>query len=178
MRNIVNINIAKSIELGKLTFSENGTDKFAKLISYFTLIFAIYICYSTYYFESQANKELIIYLIVVPIAFLLYSIYRLAIEKKLLEVKTNFNAETNRKILLEFAKKNDYQISKDSNECLILNKDGYIVSRIISLVIIIQDNKLYLTILKDGFKFNAPTLYSHISTKNELEKYFADFACL
>lgn len=178
MRKIVNINITKSIKLGKLSFSEDGTDKFAKLISYFTLILAIYICCSTYYFEIQSNKELIIYLIVVLIVFLLYCIYRLAIEKTILEVKTNFNIETNRKMLLDFARKNDYQVSKDSNECLILNKDGYIFSKIISLVIIIQDNKLYLTILKDGFKFNVPTLFSHISTKNELEKYFADFTYL
>ncbi len=173
MRRIVKINVSNSIKSLKLIFLE---DRFEKLDVFFTQIVflgGIYMCSSVYFIDKQSNEEYIKYFLPFVILFLLYCIYRKAIEKKLTEINTIFDTKTNREILLNFFKDKDYEVSRDSKECLILNQGGYLLSQTISTVILISDNKIYFTILKQGFRMDPPVLYSHITLKKELENYFA-----
>ena len=183
MRRIVKIEIDKSIKSRTLIFSEDWYEKANQIAAYFVFALGIYICGSVYFEKMTANDEFIKYISPIGIVFFIYCIYRKVVEKKLTIINTSFNTETSHKFLLKFAQSKSYEISRESKQCLIFNDNGYILSQTISMVLLICDNKIYFTILKQGFRMDPPVLFSHISLKKELENYFANIpiesnACL
>lgn len=177
MRRIAKLNIDQSVSRQKLVFEEEWLDKFDRIVVY--LFFSGLIIYPTILITSldirTNNDKFIAFAILpLPILFGLYVIYRKATEKQLFQIKTPFNRQKNKQILLDFADKQQYEIYKKSNEYLIFNEsfDDFNSSYKKSMVFIIKDNMVYYTILKDQFKLNLPTLTSHLFLKNDLKKLF------
>jgi hypothetical protein len=174
MRRIVKINISKSIKDEKLIFFESWPEKLDLLFTYAFFIFGVYILASIYFTKKQPLDTFLKYLIPLIILFIIYCIYRKIAENKLIEIKTNFDKKTNVKILLDFAKNKKYEVFRESKECLIFNENGYILSNTTSIVFLICENKIYFTILKQGFRIDPPVLFSHFTVKKELKKYFEE----
>jgi hypothetical protein len=172
MRRILKINVSKSIKDRRLIFSESRYEKLDQFFTYITFLFGIYILVSIYFVEKQPLNEFLKYSIPLIILFLIYCIYRKIIEKKLIEINTDFDKETNTIILLNFAKNKNYEVFRESKEILIFNESGYLLSKTISSIFLVCDNKIYFTILKQGFRMDPPTLFSHITIKKELKNYF------
>lgn len=104
----------------------------------------------------------------------LYVIYRKATEKFFYKLTTPFDRQKNKQVLLSYADKQQFEIYRKSNDCIILNESlgDFNPSYKKSMVFILKDNEVLFTILKDQYKLNLPTLTSHLFLKHDLKKLF------
>lgn len=177
MRRITKIDIDESIAQNKLIFQEEWLDKFDRFVVY--IFFGGLIIYPALtIFETDFNNpnDKFISLTLLPLCILfgLYVVYRKVTEKLLFTLTTPFDRQTNRKILLNFADKQQLEVYRKSNDCLILNESLGDFNRSYkkSMVFILKDNQILFTILKDQYKLNVPTLTSHLFLKRDLKKIF------
>lgn len=177
MRRIVKINIEESVSQNKLIFQEEWLDKFDRFVVY--VFFSGFIIYPALtIFEADFNNpnDKFISLTILPLCILfgLYVVYRKATEKLLFTLTTPFDRQKNKQILLNYADKQQLEVYRKSNDCLILNESlgDFNPSHKKSMVFILKDNQVFFTILKDQFKLNLPTLTSHLYLKHDLKKLF------
>ena len=177
MRRIIKINIDESVSRHELIFEEEWLDKFDRLVVY--IFFSGLIIYPALtMFEADFNnpndKFISLTILSLCMLFGLYVVYRKATEKLLFALTTPFDRQKNRKILLDFADKQQLEVYRKSNDCLILNESigDFNPSYKKSMIFILKDNLVLFTILKDQYKLNVPTLTSHIFLKYDLKKIF------
>ena len=177
MRRITKIDIDGSVLRHKLIFQEEWLDKFDRFVVY--IFFSGLVIYPTLtIFEADFNNpnDKFISLTILPLCMLfgLYVIYRKATEKHLFTVTTPFDRQKNKQILLSYADKQQLEIYRKSNDCVILNESigDFNPSYKKSMVFILKDNQVLFTILKDQYKLNLPTLTSHLFLRHDLKKLF------
>lgn len=175
MRSIRNIQINKSIEKGELVYDESGWDKFDTYTNYVASIALILLALAGLYrLDQQKGNDLAFTILFVVVALLLgsYHFYRQWAEKKLIKIDSKFRAEEIKGKLLDYALKEGYEIDTQESYCLILNELTYLFNDLYkqSSIILIQDNAIYFTIIRNALKFK-PTIYtSHLFLKRDLRK--------
>ena len=177
MRHITKIDIDKSVSRHKLIFQEEWLDKFDRFIIYiFFSGFIISPVLTIFEMDFNNPNDKFISLTVLPLSFLfgLYVVYRKATEKLLFTLTTPYDRQINKQILLNFADKQQLEVYRKSNDCIILNESisDFNPSYKKSMVFILKDNHVFFTILKDQYKLNVPTLTSHLFLKHDLKKLF------
>ena len=177
MRRISKIDIDESVLRHKLIFQEEWLDKFDRYVVY--ILFSGLIIYPALtIFEADFNNpnDKFISLTILPLSILfgLYVVYRKATEKLLFTLTTPFDRQKNKQILLTYADKQQLDVYRKSNDCLILNQSlgDFNPSYKKSMIFILKDNQVLFTILKDQYKLNLPTLTSHLFLKHDLKKLF------
>lgn len=177
MRHITKIDIDESVSRNKLIFQEEWLDKFDRFVVY--IFFSGFIIYPALtIFEADFNNpnDKFISLTILPLCILfgLYVVYRKATEKLLSTLPTPYDRKKNKQILLTYADKQQLEVYRKSNDCLILNESlgDFNTSYKKSMVFILKDNQVLFTILKDQYKLNVPTLTSHLFLKHDLKKLF------
>ena len=175
MRRIAKINIDQSVSLQKLVFEEEWLDKFDRIVIYlFFSGLVVYPILSIMGADFNNNNDKLFSLVIFPLVILfgLYVIYRKATEKILFKINTPFDWQKNRLILLEYAVKQQFEIYRKSNNCLIFNESisDFNPRYKKSMIFIVKDNVIFFTILKEQFKLNLPTLTSHLYLKSDLKK--------
>jgi hypothetical protein len=174
MRQISNINIDLSIKKGKLTFEEDWSDKFNRFAVYVFFSAFIYLPATLFIKETAANlsdRRFLYTMGILSILFGLYVIFRNATEKDLIKIETNLLRTNMRHLLLDFAENQQYEIYRKSDNCLIFNEANlYNSSYKKTMIFLLQDNKVFFTVLRDNFKLNIPTLTTHLFLKRGISK--------
>jgi hypothetical protein len=171
MREITKIDVSRSFTLKRLVFSEKLIDKIDRILIY--IVFGTLIILPSFMIlkaDFNLPNQKLISLTIFPLTIFLslYIVYRTATEKILIELTTQFNEEKNKRILKMFADKNKLIVSRDSEECVILNTKFYRIS----MVFLIRDNVVLFTAMTNGFRINFPTLIYHLLLKQRLEKEY------
>lgn len=174
MRALKNLNIEKSIELGKLVYTESWYDRLDAIFVYiffcwgFILPFLIY--FDPYRNNLKTGSEYSF--LFIASFFCAYAIYRKAIEKRLIKIEGKYDAEKHKLIIDEYCKKLGLEKDRSSKNIIIYNKEmpyqfntNYETSRIFLL----KDQNIYFTMLKSN-RLNSPVLFSQIFLKFEIKK--------
>ncbi len=177
MRSLKNLDIGNSIQAEKLIFKENGVDKFDRFTNYL-IFFALIISSILSLKEIDSdftNNKIEYFIFSTVIAFSLYGFYCKFSEKYLKEIKFNIHREDAKQRILEYGKRYNYRISKISNELIFLNELTDISNYGFgnyekTIFIFFKDNCILYTIIKEGFRLNAPVLFSQYIIKRDLKK--------
>lgn len=166
------IKVDESKKFKKLIFAGNRSTSLDDLFTYTAFLFGLYLFGSIYFVEKLSVNDFLSYLLPLPISFLCYAFYRKIIEKKLLLINTKFSKKTNRKILVDFAKCKSYNVLNEGKGYLIWEERGAVFSHTILTYVIIDEEQIYFTRLKKGYRIDPPVLFSHLKLKSELQWYF------
>ena len=123
MRNVKNLDIEKSIQNKKLVFEENWFDKLDTITNYlifFAFIFFSILCLKE--IKSSPNNFLEYFILIFVIIFSLYVLFCKLSEKYLKRIKFSIHKEDAKQRILDYAKKNNYRISKIANNLIFLNQ--------------------------------------------------------
>ena len=175
MRELKQLNPSESISKRRLIFDEGWNDKFNRLTVYVVFSPLIFLPIATLFKEKfvSTNDIFILYFVFpVSIAFGLYIFYRNATEKRLAKIETDLDRQAIRKLIIEYADKNQFEIYLKSNDCIIINESLESLSSAYkkSRIFFVQDNVVLFTIIRDNFKINIPTLFTHLFLKYDLTK--------
>ncbi|MDP4269491.1 MAG: hypothetical protein Q8909_05135 [Bacteroidota bacterium] len=178
MRNISNINIGESVRRRKLILNEPKCDNSESIMVYITFgtfIFFAFIGLVHFNFTNTDESNLIVILPIGILIFSVYIIYRKATENHLLKIKTPYNDVSIKQLLLEYSNNGSYEIYLNTNDCLILNETDIITDITNSpyrttIIILIEDNAVYFTVVKDQIKLNIPVLFTHYIILHDLKK--------
>lgn len=175
MRNLKNLNIKKSIESGKLVYSEDWLDKFGTYVFYLFccsgFIFPFLIYFDPYRNYSKTGFEY--YLLFIFSVFFIYSFYRKAFEKHLTIIESKYDIEKNRLLINEYCEKKSFEKYRNSKNIIIYNKLNYLAINPrfqTSRIFILDKNDIYLTMIKENQKLNIPVLFSQISLKRDIKR--------
>jgi hypothetical protein len=173
MREIKKLNPEESISKRRLVFDESWLDKFNRLTVYLVFSPLIFLPVIMFFNEKNTNpNDTFILHYVFPISILigLYIFYRNATEKLLSKINTDLARQEARRLLLEYAEKEGFEIYRKSSDCLIFNEtysdfsSDYKKTRIF----FIQDNIVLFVVIRDSFKLNIPTLFTHLFLKRDI----------
>ena len=180
MRNIAKINIEESILRGKLTFDKRLSERLDQVIIYYlcaVMISTPLLALRDADFDNR--NDLFLYLTLFPFLALIgaYIIYRKATEMSLVKIESPYKRQIKRQMLLDYAEERAYQVYRKSNDCLILNQpadafESLNTSHMKSLVLIVDDNAVYFTIIRDLYNVNLPVLITHHLVRRDLKKLF------
>jgi hypothetical protein len=91
----------------------------------------------------------------------------------LTEIESQFDTEKTKEIINEYCQKMGFEKYSNSKNITIYNSvntlslnSNYKISRIFLL----DNKKVYLTMIKENYKMNIPVLFSQIILKKEIEK--------
>jgi len=177
VRQLKNIDTELSIREQKLIFEESWTDVFGRYTLYFLFGVMIYYPVVTLYYNdlSNANDRFMAFAIF-PIVILLaaYVIYCKATEKNLRMMTTALSQEENRAVLLSFARNQGLQVYCNTKSLLILNQsfDSFNPSYKQTTVVVMQDNQIGFTIIRDQMKLDLPVLTSRFFLAKDLRRLF------
>lgn len=184
MANFSYIDTEKSIAAGRLSLNLSRHDKVLELtdtIVWSTICIAImfYPTLAYFYININSTNDRIVAFVLFPfiILFGLYGFYRKITEKKLISIDTSLPRHRNKQYLLEFLKFNGYEVSSESKDVMIVNFQESLSFNNLwtkTITFIIDDRKIYFTVVKNYLKINPPVFFSHWSLKAELNKYFKD----
>lgn len=184
MANLTYIDTEKSIAAGRLSFNRNGLDKVEQItdtIVWSTLCIAIIFYPTLAYFHININSSngRVVAFVLLPLIILfgLYGLYRKLTEKKLISIDTSLPRNKNKEYLLEFLKLNGYEVFRESKELVIVNVEESLSFNNLwtkTITFIIDDNRIYFTMVKNYPKINPPIFISHWSLKADLKQYFND----
>ena len=177
MREIKNLNTDESIVKKRLVFDEGWDDKFNHIGIYIIFSPFLYLPITLYFNEkfTSPNDEIILhYIFPISILFGLYIFYRNATEKRLIKIVTHINRKKARQILLEYAEKQGYEIYRKSSDCLIFNEEYSDLSSSFkkTRIIFVQDNFILFAVIRDGARFNFPTIFTHLFLKLKFRHLF------
>jgi hypothetical protein len=175
MRDISKLNTDESVTKRRLIFYESWHDKFNRLTVYIIISPLIYLPIIMFFNTnfSNSNETFILYYVCPFSIFLgLYVIYRNATEKRLSKIDTELDKQTARRLLLEYAEKQGYEIYRKSNDCLIFNESSSDFSSAYkkTRIFFIHDNIVLFGVLRDNFRVNIPTLTTHLFLKRDMTK--------
>lgn len=175
MRELRNLDISKSIESKKLIFEENWIDKFDIFTNYLAFsalaIFSFLVLLEIN--PNSENDQVEYFIFPLVIIFSIYSFYCKYSEKHLKEIRFEIHREDAKQRILEYGKDFDYRISKISNDLIFLNENisyfGF-GNYEKTIIIFIKDKSILITVIKEGFRINAPVLFSQHFIKSDLKK--------
>jgi hypothetical protein len=175
MREIKKLNPTESISKRRLIFDEGWDDKFNRLTVYLVFSPLIFLPISMFFNEkfTNTNETFILHWVFpISIIFGLYMFYRTATEKHLIKIDTQLDRQTIRKLLLDYAEKNNFEVYRKSNDCLIFNEsfDTWSSAYKKTRIFFVQDNIVLFTVIRDNFRLNLPTLFTHLFLKRDLTK--------
>lgn len=174
MRNLKNLNVNQSIKCKKLIYTESWFDKIDAFVVYlfflWGLVLPFFIFFNPYRDYSETGIEY--YLAFIFSFFCLYVIYRKATEKKLIEIKSSFDLVKNRELINKYCQEKGYEKYRNSDNIIIYNVENpyslnsnYKTSRIFLL----DNNSIFISMLKTNYKLNIPILFSHFILKKDIE---------
>ena len=175
VRNLKNLNIDESIKRKKLIYTENWFDKLDKIVIYIFFSWGFVLPFLVYFNPHRdfTKTGIEYYLLFLFSIFCGYVIFRKATEKKLTEIESQFDIEKNKEIINEYCQKMGFEKYRNSKNITIYNSvntlslnSNYKTSRIFLL----DNKKVYLTMIKENYKMNIPVLFSQIILKKEIEK--------
>ena len=182
MANLSYININLSIEKGRLISKRNGLDKvdyFADKIVWSTLciglIFYPIVAYFHVNIHSSNDKAVAFFLFPLIISFGLYGLWRKLTENNLIVIETSFSRQKNKQYLFDFLKQKNYQVFRESKDIVIVNVEENLSFNNLwtkTMTFIIEDERIYFTIVKNYPRLNPPVFFSHFSLKSDLKKYY------
>ncbi len=155
-------------------------DYFDTIIVIFSCTSGFVICpfliyaYELDYTNPNSNEEFIM-MVVLPFLILLgvYMSYRKITELRLKKIRTEFDSSLNQKLILEFAKQNDFSIRRKTNY-IVLDKTSLMNPLIGKTTILFTDDRsIYFTMILDGPKVNFPTIISHFIFERHMKKWFS-----
>lgn len=176
MRNLKNLNIDESIKRKKLIYTENWFEKLDQFVIYIFFSWGFILPFLVFFnpHRDLTKTGIEYYLLFIFSIFCGYVIFRKATEKKLITIESPFNIEKNKEIINEYCQKAGLEKYRNSKNIIIYNSvnslsfnSNYKISRIFLL----DNNKVYLTMIKENYKMNIPVLFSQIILKNEIEKF-------
>jgi hypothetical protein len=184
MSNLSNIDTEKSIADGRLSFNRSRLDKVGQItdtIVWSTLCIAI-IFYPTlvyFHFNINSSNDRAFAFVLFPLIILfgLYGLYRKVTENKLIGIDTSSSRQKNKEYLLQFLKLKGYEVFRESKEVVIVNVEESLSFNKLwtkTITFIIDDRRIYFTMVKNYPKINPPVFFSHWSLKSDLKKYFKD----
>lgn len=175
MRSLRNLKINQSIEQGKLVYNEPWDEKLDTYANYFFSIAFIFIAATQLLNLKIHSENYVAFQIILGVslgALGLYNFYRKLVEKKLITIESNLQANEIKRRLLDFAIKEEYEIYRQNGYCLIFNEtigfwgDRHKKTRII----FIRDYKIYFTVIQDNFRLNRPIYTTHLFLKHAFKK--------
>ncbi len=175
VRNLKNLNIDESIKRKKLIYTENWFDNLDKIVIYIFFSWGFVLPFLVYFnpYRDFTKTGIEYYLLFLFSIFCGYVIFRKATEKKLTEIESQFDIEKNKEIINEYCQKMGFEKYRNSKNITIYNSvntlslnSNYKTSRIFLL----DNKKVYLTMIKENYKMNIPVLFSQIILKKEIEK--------
>ena len=178
MRKIDKIEFDKSIEKHRLIYKGSLEDRFHTFIILLfccSFVFiSILLNVSAIIPHSDRLLELMLSTLVIIICC--YVIFRRITEKQLIEIKTRFDRQANKKILLDYLALKNFKSEKDMDDYLIFHEEHSSFGNNSygkSIIFLFKDNVVYFTILNSGHRIDLPVLISHIYLKHELRKRLA-----
>ena len=175
MRQIDQIEFKKSIDKQRLIYKGEWIDILQTTFLFF--IFGVMVFYLVLFARNSNlhNNNTIPAWVISALIFLfcLYILYRRIREPHLLEIKTKFNCQTTRQLLLDYFSQQSLKIHTDSSGLLIFHHEQNNFGNNSygkSIVILMLDNSMYFTILNSGWRLDIPVLTSHISLRHDLKK--------
>lgn len=120
---------------------------------------------------ANPNDQIVYIVSPITIIFCLYVMFRTLREKHLICITTSLEKKENRELILDFANDKDFRVYRKSGNFIILNDTVGEVHQIKTIVLIVQDNEILFTILREGYKLNYPVLTSHLFLKHDLKKF-------
>ncbi len=174
MRQIKEIEFNKSIAKKKLTYKGHWEDYFQT--AYLFSFFGLFLCYFwDFIFSSkEGNNEVGLAWTILTSLFLvgLYILYRRIREPYLSEIKTHSSKQSNKELILNYFDKLKLSLREVHSDSLIFDEDessfGHSYGK--SYIVLLDDNSVYFTILKSGWKIDIPTLESHLSLRKDLKQ--------
>lgn len=180
MRTLKNIDVTKSISIRKLCYSKSWLDYFDTIvvILYFTL--GLIVCPVLFYvsefdYPNPGPNEKFVFIVLLPavILFGVYMVFRKITELRLRKITSEFNKDLNRKLILEFAKQDDFSVRRKYNDCIVLDKSS-LLNPIYAktAVLFVCDEAIYFTMIQGNSKVNLPTFISHFFFEWRIKKWF------
>lgn len=175
MRNLKNLNIKKSIESGKLVYSEDWLDKFGTIVLYLFFSWGFILPFLVYFnpYRDYSKTGIEFYLLFIFSIFCVFTIYRKATEKQLTKIISKYNSEENKLLINEYCEKKSFEKYRNSKNIIIYNKLNYLAINPrfqTSRIFILDKNDIYLTMIKENQKLNIPVLFSQISLKRDIKR--------
>lgn len=175
MRSLKNLNIKKSIESGKLVYSEDWLDKFGTIVLYLLFSWGFILPFLVYFnpYRDYSKTGIEFYLLFIFSIFCVFTIYRKAIEKQLTKIISKYNSEENKLLINKYCERKGFEKHRNSGNIIIYNKLNYLAINPrfqTSRIFILDKNDIYLTMIKENQKLNIPVLFSQISLKRDIKK--------
>ena len=176
MRELRKINIDISISKKWLTFDESWADKFNRLIVlmlFGQFIFAPLMLIAAESFTSSNDKFILYWVLPSSILVGLFGIFRCLTEKRLIKIDTLQDRQSIKKTILEYAEKNQLEIYRKSNDCIILNSPNSLdihTPHKRTQIFLFKDGLLLFTVIRDNFRVNLPIFFTHFFVKYDLAK--------
>ena len=175
MRNLKNLNIDESIKRKKLIYTENWFGKLDQIVIYIFFSWGFVLPFLVYFNPNRdfTKTGIEYYPLFIFSIFCGYVIFRKATENKLTEIESQFDTEKTKEIINEYCQKMGFEKYRNSKNITIYNSvntlslnSNYKISRIFLL----DNKKVYLTMIKENYKMNIPVLFSQIILEKEIEK--------
>ncbi|WP_269236836.1 hypothetical protein [Flavobacterium flavigenum] len=167
MIKIDKINFEKSIKNKMLIFKEDWYLIFDK---FFIVVYLSGISFMfSFIIVKEEKKEYLILLL--PIAFVLFGVYRKITEKKLSTICFRKSTEEKRQIVEDFCTQKKFEIQLSSNKVVILKEQHGFGNYHRSYVFLLDDEAFYYCTLRDNFRTNFPSIWSHYFVKRDFMKF-------
>lgn len=178
MRTLKNIDIKKSIATKKLQYSKSWEDHLNTIIFVLTALLGFILCPILMIafeldFAYQNDRFLTYFILPLLICFGVYSLFRTWTERNLTKITTSLSQEKNQEIVLEFARKNEYEIRRKYNHCIVIDIPKMNSNFAKTAIVFVMEDYIYYTMIQDNFKVNTPTFYSHLLFARRLKKWFS-----
>ena len=124
-------------------------------------------------FTSLNDKFILHYILPCAILIGLYGVFRGLTEKRLIKIRTSQDRQKIKKVILEYAKKNQLEIYRKSNDCIILNSPSYLdqdTGHKKTRIFFFTDGLLLFTVIRDNFRVDIPVFFTHFYVKHDLTK--------
>jgi len=184
MTDISYIDTEKSIATRRLSLNRSTLDKIEQITDTFawSMLCIAMIFYPTFaYFHVTINnsndRTVAFVLFPLIILFGLFGLYRKLTEKKLIVIDTSLPRQKNKEYLIEFLKLNGYQVYRESKDVVIVNVEETLSFNNLwtkTITFVVDDWRIYFTMLKNYPKINPPVFFSHWLLKADLKKYFKE----
>jgi hypothetical protein len=166
-----------SIATKKLQYSKSWEDYLNTILFVITALLGFILCpifviSFELNFAHQNDKFLAYFILPLLICFGIYSVYRTWTELNLKKLTTSLSQEKNQDIVLEFARKNEYEIRRNYNHCIVIDIPKMNSNYAMTAIIFVMENYIYYTMIQDNFKINTPTFFSHLLFAWRLKKWF------
>lgn len=177
MRTLKNIDVKKSISIRKLCYSKSWMDYFETILVIVSSALAFVVCPVLIYvlefdYPNPGPNEKFVFIVLLPavILFGMYLVFRKITELRLRKITGEFDKDLNRKLILEFAKQEDFSVRRKYNDCIVLDKSSLLNPIYAKTVVLfVCDEAIYFTMIQDNSKVNLPTFISHFVLNGELK---------